>query len=45
MKTSPATTPTSSTTSVMLIFAWVWVGIPILWGVWVTIGNASKLFH
>lgn len=27
-----------------LILAWVWVGIPLLWGIWMTIGNVAKLF-
>ena len=25
--------------------AWLAVGIPILWGVWITFSNALKLFH
>jgi len=33
-----------SSNSVKLILAWLWVGIPLLWGVWVTIGNVAKLF-
>jgi len=28
-----------------LVAAWVFVGIPLLWGVWVTLNNAIKLFQ
>ena len=28
----------------MLVLAWLWVGIPLAWGIAVTIGNALKLF-
>jgi hypothetical protein len=38
------TTSTSGGNTAELIFAWVWVGIPLAWGVWVTIGNAARLF-
>jgi hypothetical protein len=27
-----------------LILAWLWVGIPLAWGVWLTLNNALKLF-
>jgi hypothetical protein len=30
--------------TVKLILAWLWVGIPILWALWVTFGNVAKLF-
>jgi hypothetical protein len=33
------------TTSLHLVLAWGWVGIPLAWGVWETILNAMKLFH
>lgn len=33
----------SSTT--MLVLAWLWVGIPLAWGIAVTIQNALKLFE
>lgn len=33
----------SSTT--MLVLAWLWVGIPLAWGISVTISNAAKLFQ
>jgi hypothetical protein len=28
-----------------LIAAWIFVGIPFAWGVWVTVGNALALFR
>jgi hypothetical protein len=28
----------------MLIAAWLFVGIPILWGAWITLGKALVLF-
>lgn len=31
--------------SMALIVAWLWVGIPLAWGVADTIRNATKLFH
>ena len=34
----------SGSSTVQLILAWVWVSIPLLWGVWVTFGNVAKLF-
>jgi hypothetical protein len=36
--------PSGGTNSVALFFAWLWVGIPLAWGIWVTIGNVAKLF-
>jgi hypothetical protein len=35
--------PADSSTT-MLVLAWLWVGIPLAWGVAVTIQNALKLF-
>jgi len=35
---------TDGSASVKLILAWIWVSIPLLWGVWVTFGNVAKLF-
>jgi hypothetical protein len=35
---------TSSSNGVLLVLAWAFVGIPMLWGVWITLGNAMKLF-
>ncbi len=29
----------------MLVLAWLWVGIPLAWGIAVTIQNALKLFE
>jgi hypothetical protein len=31
--------------SLQLILAWAWVGVPLLWGVWLTLNNALKLFQ
>lgn len=28
-----------------LVLAWLWVGIPLAWGIAVTIDNAMKLFQ
>jgi hypothetical protein len=36
--------PSNSSTT-MLVLAWLWVGIPLAWGVAVTIQNALKLFE
>ena len=33
------------TITIKLTLAWVWVGIPLAWGVWVTLNNALKLFQ
>jgi hypothetical protein len=35
--------PTDSSTT-FLVLAWLWVGVPLLWGIAVTIENATKLF-
>jgi len=40
----PASTQ-SETTSLHLILAWGFVGIPLVWGVFQTAMNALKLFH
>ncbi len=29
----------------MLVLAWLWVGVPLAWGIAVTIQNALKLFQ
>ena len=39
-----STTP-GGTRTLRLIFAWSFVGIPLLWGVLQTLRNAMKLFH
>jgi hypothetical protein len=38
------TTTSASSNTPMLILAWAFVGIPLLWGVVLTCINASKLF-
>jgi hypothetical protein len=38
-------TSQSGTKPWQLALAWVWVGIPLAWGVAETIANAAKLFH
>ena len=35
--------PTDSNTT-FLVLAWLWVGIPLAWGIAVTIANATNLF-
>lgn len=35
----------SGTTTLHLLLAWGWVGIPLAWGVAQTIVNAMKLFQ
>jgi hypothetical protein len=35
----------TSTTSLKLVLAWSFVGIPLLWGVWQTVLNSLKLFQ
>jgi hypothetical protein len=35
--------PADSNTT-FLVLAWLWVGIPLAWGIAVTIMNAAKLF-
>ncbi len=36
--------PSDSNTT-FLVVAWLWVGIPLIWGVAVTLNNAMKLFQ
>jgi hypothetical protein len=33
------------TSKMVLALAWLAVGLPLLWGVAMTIGKAAKLFH
>lgn len=40
-----ATEPKGPTVTVELLLAWLWVGIPLAWGVWLTLNNAIKLFQ
>jgi len=35
----------NGTTTLHLVLAWGWVGIPLAWGVWETVLNAMKLFQ
>jgi hypothetical protein len=36
---------TDSSNTVKLLLSWTFVGIPLLWGVTLTLINASKLFR
>jgi hypothetical protein len=35
----------TGTTTLELVLAWGWVGIPLAWGVFQTLQNAMKLFQ
>ncbi len=35
----------AGTTTLELVLAWAFVGIPLLWGIYGTLVNAMKLFH
>lgn len=37
-------TTTDSSNTPKLLAAWLFVGIPLAWGVWLTLNNALKLF-
>jgi hypothetical protein len=37
-------TGSDGATTAKLVLAWLWVGIPLALGVWVTLNNALKLF-
>lgn len=39
------TTQQSGTTTLQLLLAWGFVGIPLIWGVLSTLTNAMKLFQ
>ena len=39
------TTNTEETTTLQLVLAWGFVGIPLAWGVYETLLNALKLFQ
>jgi len=39
------TTQTNGSTTVKLVLAWGFVGIPLAWGVIQTLSNAMKLFQ
>lgn len=45
MNTADRTDVSPSTSIVKLVLAWGLVGIPLLWGVMETLGNALKLFQ
>jgi hypothetical protein len=38
------TTTANGSNTIALILAWIWVGIPILWGLSITIRNSGALF-
>lgn len=40
-----AQNPTDQVNTPQVILGWVWVGIPLAWGVIVTLQNAVKLFQ
>ncbi|MDB5041625.1 MAG: hypothetical protein JWN27_2351 [Candidatus Eremiobacteraeota bacterium] len=44
MNTTDTGSGTDTSTTVKLVLAWLWVGIPLAWGVWVTLNNALQLF-
>jgi hypothetical protein len=37
-------TKPSGSSATFLVLAWLWVGVPLVWGIVVTIQNALKLF-
>ena len=41
----PSTPPPKSSSAGFLIFSWVFVGIPLAWGVTQTIIKSMALFH
>jgi hypothetical protein len=40
-----AQNPTDKANTPQVILGWIWVGIPLAWGVIVTLQNAAKLFQ
>jgi hypothetical protein len=40
-----STSPRSAGTGPLLVIAWLWVGIPLAWGVYTTIMKSLPLFH
>jgi hypothetical protein len=38
------TTTTTNSNTVALVLAWAWVGVPLAWGLLITIRNATALF-
>jgi hypothetical protein len=45
MSTTQSASATDPLITVKLIAAWLFVAIPLAWGVWVTLQNAVKLFQ
>jgi hypothetical protein len=39
-----ATSPQGGGNAVKLVLAWLFVGVPLAWGVWNTLSNALLLF-
>jgi len=39
-----STNVTDSSNTPKLIVAWLFVGIPLIWGIWVSLGSVAKLF-
>ncbi len=37
--------PARQSVTVRIALAWLFVGLPLAWGVWKTLLNATKLFH
>ena len=44
MNTTDTGSGPDTSTTIKLVVAWLWVGIPLAWGVWVTLNNALQLF-
>ena len=40
-----STAEQNGTTTLQLVLAWAFVGVPLLWGVLQTLSNAMKLFQ
>ena len=45
MKDRNVASTADSGMTVKLVVSWLFVGIPLLWGVSITLANAAKLFH
>ncbi len=42
-RNAPAQSASSNT--IRLVISWLFVGIPLAWGILITLGNAAKLFR
>ena len=42
---NPVAAQTDKTSTASLAFAWLLVGLPLLWGVWETFKKSLALFH